>query len=680
MSQLLLAGGGHTHALLLRRWAMHPSSRPAAEAITLVSAGSTSLYSGLIPAALQGALPIDDCAIDLRELCRRAAVGFVQARISGLDVQSRELRLEGDRPALRFDWLSLNLGATVHCPDQAGCLPIKPLEPVLKALAKLSPGDRVRVIGSGAAAVEVSLALAARGLMVQLVARERQRSFWGRFEAVLRAVSVQIVQEPQGSVRLELHCTGSRGHHWLASAGLPVDGHGRVLTQSTLRSLGNERIFAMGDCAVVANQPRPASGVWAVRAAPLLARNLKRALGSKSLRSWHPQRRALQLLGDGRSRAWALWGTWGIGPSRWLWHWKQRLDQRFMAMLHPAAMTPAEPMLCCGCAAKLPEQPLMAALSRLQGGRPPLAEDAASFATPGQLDPWWQSVDGFPALVADPWLNGRLTALHACSDLWACGVPVAHAQALVTMPQAASNQQEELLLQTLAGVRSVLEPQGAALIGGHTLQSREPADLLRPLSVQLSLALVINGRQHESQTTWGKGPLHAGDALLLTRGIGSGVLFAAAMAGAAAPGWIEAALTQMQRSQAPLLPVLRQHGCHACTDITGFGLLGHLNEMLEASAAGLQVVLDAEAVPAFSGALELLAQGWRSSLAPANGGALQRWPRLQGVRAELLVDPQTCGPLLVALPQEQAGACVQSLERLGWLDATVIGRVQQEGG
>ena len=90
--------------------------------------------------------------------------------------------------------------------------------------------------------------------------------------------------------------------------------------------------------------------------------------------------------------------------------------------------------------------------------------------------------------------------------------------------------------------------------------------------------------------------------------------------------------------------------------------------------------MDAEAVPAFSGALELLAQGWRSSLAPANGGALQRWPHLQGVRAELLVDPQTCGPLLVALPQEQAGACVQSLERLGWLDATVIGSVQQEGG
>ena len=97
MSQLLLAGGGHTHALLLRRWAMHPSSRPAAEAITLVSAGSTSLYSGLIPAALQGALPIDDCAIDLRELCRGAGVTFVQATIAATQQRPAYQTVMGQR-------------------------------------------------------------------------------------------------------------------------------------------------------------------------------------------------------------------------------------------------------------------------------------------------------------------------------------------------------------------------------------------------------------------------------------------------------------------------------------------------------------------------------------------------------------------------------------------------------
>ena len=279
--------------------------------------------------------------------------------------------------------------------------------------------------------------------------------------------------------------------------------------------------------------------------------------------------------------------------------------------------------------------------------------------------------------MSDPWLNGRLTALHACSDLWACGVLPASAQALVTVPRASAPLQEELLLQTLAGVRSVLHPQGAALIGGHTLQRREAPDPSQPRSTQLSLALVVNGHQRPSQTAWGKGPLQAGDALILTRPLGSGVLFAAAMAGAAAPQWIEASLALLQRSQAPLLPLLRRFGCRACTDITGFGLLGHLNEMLSASPPEIEVQLEAQAVPALPGALELLHQGWRSTLAPANAAALASWPGLQGVRAELLVDPQTCGPLLVALPLPQASACVEALHGRGWSEAAVIAQVQR---
>ena len=192
-------------------------------------------------------------------------------------------------------------------------------------------------------------------------------------------------------------------------------------------------------------------------------------------------------------------------------------------------------------------------------------------------------MDGFPALVDDPWLNGRLTTLHACSDLWACGATVESAQALVTVPEAAAELQEELLLQSLAGVRSVLAPLGAALIGGHTLEARDGAGL--------ALALTVNGRV-APPGPWGKGPLRAGDALLLSRPLGSGVLFAAAMAGAAAPEWIDGVLQTMQQSQAPLVDLLGAHGCGVCTDVTGFGLLGHLGEMLTASGAELAVVLD----------------------------------------------------------------------------------------
>ncbi|MEA5417574.1 selenide, water dikinase SelD, partial [Synechococcus sp. BA-132 BA5] len=343
----------------------------------------------------------------------------------------------------------------------------------------------------------------------------------------------------------------------------------------------------------------------------------------------------------------ALFGPLALGPARWIWRWKQRIDRAFMARFATLQPMAAAAMACRGCAAKLGAAPLKAALARLDpDGQPPAVEDAALVGTGADGALLLQSVDGFPALVEDPWLNGRLTTLHACSDLWASGAAVASVQALVTVPEAATAIQEELLLQTLAGVRSVLEPLGAALIGGHTLEGRDGAGL--------ALALTVNGRV--AQAPWGKGPLHPGDALLLSRPLGTGVLFAAAMAGAAAPEWMEAVLTAMQHSQAPLVPLLAAHGCSACTDVTGFGLLGHLGEMLAASGAELAVELDAAAIPAYSGALELLERGFASSLAPANAAALallQGPVRLVGAAgpaapaalAGLLIDPQTCGPL-----------------------------------
>ena len=316
---------------------------------------------------------------------------------------------------------------------------------------------------------------------------------------------------------------------------------------------------------------------------------------------------------------------------------------------------------------------------------PPPPEDAAVLATAADGSLLLQSVDGFPALVADPWLNARLTTLHAGGDLWASGAALESVQALVTLPDAAPALQEELLLQTLAGVRSVLDPLGARLIGGHTLVGRDGAGL--------ALALTVNGRT-EPGRHWRKGPLREGDALLLCGPLGSGVLFAAAMAGAARPSWIDAALETMQRSQAPLVALLAAHGCQACTDVTGFGLLGHLGEMLAASGVaagglpgnglgpGATVRLEARTIPAFTGALELLDQGWASTLAPANGRALALLEgpvRLVGEATAaveaLLIDPQTCGPLLAALPADRAGAALAALQRAGFLEAALIGRV-----
>jgi selenide, water dikinase len=778
---LVLAGGGHTHALLLRRWLMRPRLRPAHTLVTLVSRQSTAVYSGTLPALVAGLIAAEESAIDLRRLCALAGVTFLRAEIVGLDPVARELRLEG-RPPLRFDRLSLDVGAVTAGgsaePDAAPRLgpepdgpmpypsatggtqptgnrawgdsgqPVKPLEPFLAWLSTLTPGSALRIRGGGAAAVELALALRARGYGPRLLLRGQGLRLGSAAanrlgERLLAEAGIPLERNVPQVAPADLACTGSRAPAWLAAAGLPVDAAtGRVVTTASLQVLEHPHLFAAGDCAVVAGAPRPASGVWAVRATPVLATNLQRSLEQpqRRLRRWRSQRRALQLLGDGGwspkgPRAVVFWGPVALGPSRWLWRWKRHLDQRFLKGFAALAPMGPEAMACRGCAAKLAAAPLEGALARLEGmaraqapspSAPALnegrdgVEDAAVLATAADGSLLLQSVDGFPALVADPWLNARLTTLHACGDLWASGADLESVQALVTLPEAEPALQEELLLQTLAGVRSVLDPLGARLIGGHTLEGRDGAGL--------ALALTVNGRVDPGRH-WLKGPLREGDALLLSGPLGSGVLFAAAMAGAARPGWIDAALQTMQRSPARLVELLAAHGCQACTDVTGFGLLGHLGEMLAAGGAGARsggdvlgpaggaedraaaevededgnqdsrggargrpddrrgaphptVQIDPRRIPAFTGALELLDQGWASSLAPANGRALALLEgpvRLVGEAAAaveaLLIDPQTCGPLLATLPADRAGAALAALQRAGFPEAALIGRV-----
>ena len=665
---LLLAGGGHSHALILKRWAMHPHHRPDRE-VVLVNRHATALYSGMVPGLIAGIYSYADVSIDLRTLCDRAGVAFITAEIQALDRKKQLLHLQ-DRPALSFDLLSLNLGAVSR--DTAQGIPIKPLEPALEFLQQhdAEPEQPFRVIGAGAAGLEVVLALRRRWPDKPLTLQQRHGQLTRALERTLQAAAIRLVTEESTTQEPTLLCTGSCAPKWLASSGLPVDPNGRVKTDACLRVNGSQQLFASGDCAVIADVPRPASGVWAVRAARPLARNLEAAAKKQTLHPWQPQRHALQLLGDSTSatpRAWAQRGRWQLGPNRLLWQLKQRIDKRFMAGFQASqTMATAQPMACRGCAAKLPAASLTAALRQANlaelGCMP---QDAAVLGgEPTRL----QSVDGFPALVSDPWLNGRLTALHACSDLWACGARVDSALSVITLPTVAPTLQQELLVQTLAGVQSTLAEQDAHLIGGHTLESRSTAP--KPASLGIQVTLSVNGTPATpSSQPWLKQGIQPKDALLLSRPLGSGVLFAAAMAGRGTPSVLDAVLKTMAISQHKLLDQLLPLATeiHACTDITGFGLLGHLSEMLSPDSS-ICIHLQPDLIPAYPTALDLLRQGEASSLAPANRLAW-RWlePSPQAATApivlegdpkpellELLVDPQTCGPLLIACNQAAA--------------------------
>ena len=683
---------------------MQPKQRPAG-LITLVNRTSTTLYSGMVPGLIAGIYSRDQVTIDLRRLAAEAGVAFVEAEIKGLDLIGQNLLLEGRLP-LPFTQLSLNVGAVSRplAPDQSlltgGLVPIKPLGPALTFLDSEDENacETFHVVGSGLAGVEVALALKQRWPKRHIHLLARRGRLDRRLGKALRAAGVLVVHEPAGvpsatavgAISAGIICSGSRAPTWLAASGLPCcPQSGRVRTNNELRVIEHPEIFASGDCALIDTYPRPPSGVWAVKAAIPLAQNLKAACeGRQVVRQWRPQRRALQLLGGfrkGRPTAWILWGSITLGPHPQLWRWKQSIDRRFMQRFQRVAMFKAkglaknDRMLCRGCAAKLPAATLEAALATAGvGGLATAPEDAAVVSTKaqGKGEPLLQSLDGFPALVSDPWLNGRLTALHSCSDLWACGALVQSAQAVVTLPLVPTKVQQDLLAQTIAGIRSALDPQQAVLIGGHTLEARNPAP--NPCSLGLELVLSVQGSPRRN--LWPKRGVKAGDQLLLSRPLGTGVLFAAAMAGATRPDDLDTTIALMQLSQHPQVEQLadleQQHPgqLNAATDITGFGLLGHLGEVLGNATNNferLQIQLDASRIPALPGALELLEAGHASSLAPANRRAWAMLDPQEPCREpavvifnlgeseasrkrhlamlELLVDPQTCGPLLISV-------------------------------
>lgn len=230
---------------------------------------------------------------------------------------------------------------------------------------------------------------------------------------------------------------------------------------------------------------------------------------------------------------------------------------------------------------------------------------------------------------------------------------------------------------------AVLAQQQIQLIGGHSLAGND-----------LAFGLSCNGFAQPEQL-WPKGGLQPGQALILTKALGTGTLFAAAAQGKAKGRWIDGAIAAMVQSNAPAVAILRQHQTTACTDITGFGLLGHLGEMVKASATS--IALELAALPLLPGAAETLGQGIVSSMDPANGQAqrwVSNWPEKTNeleinepatnepqapVPRRILFDPQTSGGLLAALPREQAEACVAALQAQGYGYSRIIGHSLAEG-
>jgi len=275
-----------------------------------------------------------------------------------------------------------------------------------------------------------------------------------------------------------------------------------------------------------------------------------------------------------------------------------------------------------------------------------------------------QTLDFFRSFLDDPFLFGQVAAYHAISDVEAMGAEPIDALALVQIPYALEEKQEDDLVQLMAGASLALNSVGCALVGGHTCEAKE-----------LGLGFSVCGRMESSVMK--KSSMKPGDCLILTKPLGTGALFAADMRAKARGPWIQAALKCMASSNGKAAKILHSYGSVACTDVTGFGLIGHLFEMCSQSEMQVQIHLDQ--VPFYDGAVDCIKMGIESSLQVANVRLRRAVSSDDKVRSEaaypLLFDPQTAGGLLASVPKEHAEQCVAKLHASGATYSAIIGTV-----
>ncbi len=743
LRDVVLLGGGHSHVGVLRRFAMAP--QPGLRLNLICSDSHTpysGMLPGYVAGHYgfdEVHIDLDRlCVFAGARFFRAEAVGIDRAARRVLCRGRPPIAYD----LLSINIGSTPQMAEVPGADEFA-VPVKPIRQfnerwlALLERVRRHPGrTTIAVVGGGAGGVELTLAMQFRlrnelralgrdpdelsfhlftasseilpthnsGVRQRFERVLKQRGVVMHCDAPVRQVSASSLTDEAGQVWSAdevMWVTQAGGAPWLQGTGLALDAAGFIQVNAELQSVSDPHVFAAGDVASLTGQPLEKAGVFAVRMGRPLADNLRRSVLGQPLKPYRPQRRWLALISTGDQHAVASRGLVGF-QGEWVWRWKDWIDRRFMRKFsefppmdpHRTPSPAAGPqvplsseesqqaisaiaMRCGGCGAKVGATVLSRALGALVpvhrdevliGLHAP--DDAAVVRVPAGKA-MVHTVDFFRAFIDDPYVFGRVAANHALGDIFAMGGEAQTATAVATVPPGLEAKVEDLLLQMMTGAVEVLNDAECALVGGHTGEGRE-----------LALGFAVNGLIDESMgSLMRKGGMQPGDVLLLTKPIGTGTLFAARDQLRAKGRWIEAALNSMMLSNRRGAQILTQHQATACTDLTGFGLLGHLVEMTRPS--GVDAELQLSSLPLLDGAQECVQAGIVSSLQPANV-RLRRALRdqaefVQHPRYPLLFDPQTAGGLLASVPADRAESCVAALREAGYPRTAIIGRVLAQG-
>jgi len=675
--QLILIGGGHANVQVLKK--LCENSIKGLHTI-LISEHFEATYSGMTPGFINEDFSKEEISIDLQRLCFNAGATFIRDKVTRLDTNNKELQLQ-NFPPINYDLLSINTGSIsntkkINIKNSSNCFFVKPISSLVKNLSQIDQilkknKNKIVIIGGGVASFELAFSLKRRyesPLEITILGKKilNEKNLNKKTKNNLKKIAGNLsIMEYEGEVisisekyltlnngdkidyDLSLVSTGASIETWLLESNLIKDEKGFIKVNNNLLSINEKNIFVTGDACSIENKPKPKSGVMAVRQGEILKENIFLKLIGKNLIKFKPQKNWLYLIGTYKN--YALLNYFFLSfHSRWCWKLKVWIDKDFInkfKFTNNQQMTKRNfelenfentKMYCQGCGSKVSKNTLISYIKKTSDN---IYLKDSSIVNNKSLQ-ILQSIDHIKLFSSlNPFEFGRISYLHSQNDILAAGGEVKSLSVSLSVPFSENSVEKFYLEYFMEGIKFEADKNNCVISSGHSYQSQEPG-----------ITLTLNG---EIASNVSKDSAKKGDLIYLSKPLGTGYLIAAYFNNSEILSGcdFEKILNNLKKENLFAVNSAIDSGSQTMTDISGFGLSSHLTDICLSSNLSSELTLSHEIL--INSNTDLLKM-FQSTGFKNNYESSREYIKisLNHPLKNILFDPQTNGPMLIAINKE----------------------------
>ncbi|AFS48306.1 selenide, water dikinase [alpha proteobacterium HIMB59] len=686
----MLIGGGHANVQVLRKLCMN---KYKGLNVILISEGYESIYSGMTPGYIKKIYSLEDISIDLQRLCFNAGATFIKDKVINLDNKNQIIHLN-QNPSISYDTLSINSGSisnnqSIKFDEKSNVISVKPISTfisklkVIDELIEKSSNRKISIIGGGVAAFELSFALYKRyseNISLDIISdqflieKNLNQSSINTLKKIAKNLNINLISKKvidihdseisledgsKSQSELVLLSTGAALPDWLAESNLKMN-ENFIAVNHHLQSLNFNNVFVSGDAASIENFNRPKSGVMAVRQGEILKENLFLYLLKKPLKKFKPQKNWLYLIGTHQNSAVLNYFNFSF-EGKWCWLLKKIIDLNFMKKfsfpghkdMHKKIHNLNEinddipKMYCQGCGSKVSKNTLVNFLSNQKSNNELSDATEIKFKQNEIL----QTIDHIKLFQSfNPYDFGIISYLHSQNDILSAGGTVHSLSVSIGVPFSKNLVESFYLEYFMRGIQNEAEKDRASLASGHSYQTEEPA-----------ITVTMNGNKIEKSN---KFLGIEGNLIYLSKPLGTGYLLAAYFQNSKlfSISDFEKLLNYLKKGNKLAAQSAFLCGSQLMTDISGFGLASHLGDICQSSNLSAQIQLNKDIL--INDKLEILknfeSSGYKNNyLSSFNSIDIKNDHPL----SKIVFDPQTNGPLLIAIDKEKKNEFENNFEK-----------------